>query len=114
MGYYRDNPKWHMYNRPEYPSHKQLIDARHDHLIAKHPNFRIIRAHFGNFEFDVNEVTAHEQIPNFAVDMSARLIDLAIQPSDKVRRFFLHYADRILFGTDVVISKRPSAMTPSG
>lgn len=113
MGYYRDNPEWHMYNRPEYPSHKQLIDAR-DHLIAKHPNLRVVGAHLGSLEFDVNEVAARlDKFPNFAVDISARLIDLAIQPSAKVRDFFLRYADRILFGTDVVMRQRPSAMSPT-
>jgi hypothetical protein len=66
----------------------------------------------GSLEFDVDEVVARlVKFPNFAVDISARLIDLAIQPTAKVRDFFLNYSDRILFGTDVVMRKRPSAMT---
>lgn len=112
LGYYRDHPEWHMYNHPEYPSHIQLINAR-DHLVAKHPNLRVVGAHLGSLEYDVDEVAARlDKFPNFAVDISARLVDLAIQPSDKVRNFFLRYADRILFGTDVVMRERPSAMSP--
>jgi hypothetical protein len=112
MGYYRDNPQWHMYNHPEYPSHTQLMDAR-DHLVAKHPRLRVVGAHLGSLEFDVDEVAARlDKYPNFAVDISARLIDLALQPTGKVRNFFLRYADRILFGTDVVMRQRPSTMPP--
>lgn len=110
MNYYRNNPEWHMYNRPEYPSHGELIAAR-DNLLAKHPNLRVIGAHLGSLEFDVDEVAARlDKYPNFAVDISARLIDLAIQPTAMVRDFFLRYADRVLFGTDVVMRERPSAM----
>jgi predicted TIM-barrel fold metal-dependent hydrolase len=111
MRYYRDNPEWHMYNRPEYPSHAQLIAAR-DNLVAKHPRLRVVGAHLGSLEFDVDEVAARlQKFPNFAVDISARLIDLAIQPSAKVRDFFLRHPDRLLFGTDVVMRERPSAMS---
>jgi len=110
MNYYRNNPEWHMYNRPEYPSHSELIAAR-DNLVAKHPSLNVIGAHLGSLEFDVDEVAARlDKFPNFAVDMSARIIDLAIQPTDKVRNFFLRYADRVLFGTDVVMRERPSSM----
>jgi predicted TIM-barrel fold metal-dependent hydrolase len=44
------------------------------------------------------------------VDISARLLDIAIQDSDKVRQFFIDYADRILFGTDVVMRTPLSSM----
>lgn len=112
VGYYRDNPEWHMYNRPEYPSHTQLINAR-DNILAKHPRLRLVGAHLGSLEYDVDEVAARfDKYPNFAVDISARLVDLVVQPTSKVRDFFARYPDRILFGTDVVMRKRPSAMSP--
>lgn len=112
MGYFRDNPEWHMYNHPEYPSHTELMEAR-DNLLARHPRLRVIGAHLASLEYDVDEVAARlDKYPNFAVDISARLVDLANQPSEKVRKFFLRYPDRILFGTDVVMKIRPSAMSP--
>ena len=112
MGYFRDNPQWHMFNYPDRPSHTQLMAAR-DNVLAKHPRLRMIGAHLGSLEYDVDEVAARlDQYPNFAVDISARLVDLAVQPSEKVRAFFLKYADRILYGTDVVMRQRPSTMQP--
>ncbi len=110
-GYYSQNPEWHMFNKPDFPSHTQLIAAR-DNVLAKHPTLRFIGAHLGSLEYDVDEVAARlERYPNFAVDISARLGDLVVQDSAKVRRFFLDYPDRILFGTDVVMRQPPSAMS---
>lgn len=109
-GYYSRNPEWHMFNKPDYPSHATLMAAR-DNVLAKHPRLRMIGAHLGSLEYDVAEVaTRLDRYPNFAVDISARLSDLAIQDSAKVREFFIKYQDRILFGTDVVMRQAPSTL----
>jgi hypothetical protein len=101
-GYYSSHPEWHLYGKPGYPSHRELMDAR-DRVLAKHPRLRAVGAHLGSLEYDVAEVARRlERYPNFAVDTSARLADLACQDGDIVRQFFLHYQDRILFGTDLV------------
>jgi len=34
-GYYSRNPEWHMYTRPDYPSHGELMAAR-DRVLAQH------------------------------------------------------------------------------
>lgn len=108
-GYYSRNPEWHMYNRPEYPSHERLMTAR-DHMIEKHPDLRIVGAHMGSLEYDMDEVAARlKRYPNFAVDVSARAGDLARLDSSKVRSLFLEFPDRILFGTDVVMREDLSA-----
>ena len=110
-GYYSHNPEWHMFNRPDYPSHAELIAAR-DRMVAAHPGLRVVGAHLASLEHDVDEVAARlDRYPNLAVDISARLGDLATQDSSKVRQFFLDYQDRILFGTDVVMRMRPSSMS---
>jgi len=109
-GYYSRNPQWHMVNRPDYPSHAHLIAAR-DRLVAAHPGLRIVGAHLASLEHDVREVAVRlDRYPNLAVDISARLGDLASQDSATVREFFIAYQDRILFGTDVVMRIPPSAM----
>ena len=109
-GYYSKNPQWHMYGRASFPSHEQLMAAR-DHVLEKHPKLRMIGAHLGSLEWDVDVVAGRlDRYPNFAVDISARLTDLVIQDSAKVREFFLKYQDRILFGTDVVMRQKPSTM----
>lgn len=110
--YYHQNPQWHMFNRPDMPSHATLIAAR-DHVMEKHPSLRVVGAHLGSLEYDVDEVAARlNQYPNFAVDISARLGDLARQPTAKVAAFFDRYQDRILFGTDVVMRTPPSTLPP--
>lgn len=110
--YYSQNPQWHMYNRPDVPSHATLIAAR-DRVLEKHPSLRVVGAHLGSLEHDVGEVAARlDRYPNFAVDISARLGNLARQPSDKVRDFFERYQDRILFGTDVVMRTAPADLPP--
>jgi predicted TIM-barrel fold metal-dependent hydrolase len=44
-----------------------------------------------------------DRFPNLMVDMSARVAELGRQPYS-ARRFFVQYADRILFGTDLLPS----------
>jgi predicted TIM-barrel fold metal-dependent hydrolase len=100
-GYYSKHPEWHLYGRTDMPSHQQLIDAR-DAVVARHPSLRVVGAHLGSLEHDVDEVARRfDRSPNFAVDMSARLFDLAVQDPAKVRAFFLQYQDRVLFGADM-------------
>ena len=109
-GYYSAHPEWHMYGRAGYPSHRELIDAR-DRVLAKHPRLRVVGAHLGSLEYDVKEVAARlDRYPNFAVDTSARTKDLVYQDQEAVRAFFKAYADRILFGTDIVIRDSHQAM----
>lgn len=103
-GYYSQNPQWHMYGRNDMPSHQDLIDAR-DRMVAGHPGLRVIGAHMASLEYDVNAVAQRlDEFPNFAVDTSARLLDLALQDTASVRAFVERYRDRILFGTDIVDS----------
>ena len=99
-GYYSRNPRWHMFGKPEFPSHARLMDAR-DHILAKHPDLVVIGAHIGSMEYDVDEAAKRlDKYPNFHVEVSARTRDLTRQPSRKVRAFFLKYQDRILYGVD--------------
>lgn len=105
-GYYKNNPKWHLYGKPGYPSHQDIIDAR-DRVVERHPDLRFVGAHLGSLEHDVAEVARRlERYPNFAVDTSARSRDLAAQDPAVVRKFFQDFPDRILFGTDYVV-RRP-------
>lgn len=99
-GYYSNNPQWHLYGKPEYPSHDDIIAAR-DRIMEKHPTLVVLGAHLGSLEHDVDEVARRlDRYPNFYVEVSARTRDLVFQPSDKVRQFFIAYQDRILYGVD--------------
>jgi predicted TIM-barrel fold metal-dependent hydrolase len=109
-GYYSQHPEWYMGNKADYPSHAVLIAAR-DRVLARHPDLTVIGAHLGSLEYDVGELAARlDRYPNFAVDTSARLHDLLYQDRDAVRRFFIAYQDRLLFGTDVVVNEPVSAL----
>jgi predicted TIM-barrel fold metal-dependent hydrolase len=109
--YYSSNPEWHMHGRTDMPSHEEIM-ARRDHFLERHPRLRVIGAHLGSLEYDVAEVARRlDRYPNFAVDISARLDDLAYQDSALVRQFFLDYSDRVLFGTDMVRVQPQSQMT---
>jgi predicted TIM-barrel fold metal-dependent hydrolase len=105
-GYYRKHPEYHMYLHPDHPPYEAHLEAR-DNMLEKHPNLRVVGCHIGSMEHDVSMVAEwFERFPNFAVDLSARISSLKRQDSDKVREWFLAWADRILYGTDLVM--RPS------
>jgi predicted TIM-barrel fold metal-dependent hydrolase len=109
-GYYRQNPQWHMHGRSDFPAHADLI-ASWERLLHRHPDLRVVGAHLGSLEYDVAEVARRlDRFPNLAVDISARIGDLAFQDSEIVRQFFLAYADRVLFGTDLVYRRSQAAM----
>ncbi|MFZ1755082.1 MAG: amidohydrolase family protein [Caldilineaceae bacterium] len=112
-GYYSRNPQWHMYTRPDYPSHGELMAAR-NRVLAQHPSLRFVGAHLASLEYDVDVLAeTFDCYPNLAVDISARLFDLAVQDSAKVRAFLTKYQDRVLFGTDVVMRTPLSSLPPA-
>lgn len=99
-GYYKQNPEWHMHRHPEVPSWETIIAAR-DRMLAAHPDLKVIGAHLGSMEHDVDEVARRlDRYPNFAVDTAARMPDLMRQPREKVRRFLIRYQDRVIWATD--------------
>jgi predicted TIM-barrel fold metal-dependent hydrolase len=99
--YYKENPEWHMYLHPDHPRKETIIAAR-DHLLAENPKLRVVGAHLGSMETDVDEIAKRfDRYPNFAVDMAARMEYLMIQPREKVQAFLIKYQDRVLYATDL-------------
>jgi predicted TIM-barrel fold metal-dependent hydrolase len=96
-----------MYKHPEFPSYEAQIAAR-DHMLQRHPEIKFIGAHLGSLEWSVDELAKRlDQFPNMAVDMAARITHLQFQAAsnrDKVRDFIIRYQDRLLYGTDDVIT----------
>ena len=100
--YYKANPDWHMYLHPERPSKEAILAAR-DRMAKQHPKLRVIGAHLGSMEDDVDQIARRfDALPNFAVDTAARVPDLMLQPREKVRAFLIKYQDRVLYATDLV------------
>jgi predicted TIM-barrel fold metal-dependent hydrolase len=71
--------------------------------VKQHPKLRVIGAHLGSMEDDVDQIARRfDALPNFAVDTAARIPDLMLQPREKVRAFLIKYQDRVLYATDLV------------
>lgn len=99
--YYNEHPEWYMYRHPDHPSKEEILRAR-DHILAENPHLRVVGAHLGSMETDVDEIARHfDRYPNFAVDTAARVPYLMLGPRDKVRAFLIEYQDRVLYGTDL-------------
>ncbi len=94
------HPEWSFYGR-DFPSHQELIDAR-NRVIARHPQTTFLCAHMADIPEDLAKLGGYlDRYPNMFVEIAARVAELGRQPYT-ARRFFLKYADRILFGTDGV------------
>ena len=91
--YYKENPEYHMYLHPEFPSY-----------------------HLGSLEWNVDSLASRlDEFPNMAVDMAARITHLEYQTSlnwKKVHDFMIKYQDRLLYGTDLgaEVNSNPEAL----
>jgi predicted TIM-barrel fold metal-dependent hydrolase len=94
-----ENPDWSLFRREGIPTQAELLLQR-EHLLARHPKTHFIGAHMGSTADDLSCV-AHllDTYPNYYVDMSSVVSELGRQPFT-TREFFIHYQDRILFGSD--------------
>ena len=101
--YYQQHPEEYAYAHPEWPSKAAILAAR-DHFLAENPKLRVVGAHLGSMETNVDDIARRfDRYPNFAVDTAARIVYLMMQPRDKVRAFLIKYQDRVLYGTDLVV-----------
>jgi predicted TIM-barrel fold metal-dependent hydrolase len=111
--YFKANPEYYPYLHPEMPRWDTVIAAR-NRWLARNPDLTVIGAHFGSMADDLDGLSrCLDSFPNFNVDVSARLADIERLPAERVRRFFLAYPDRILFGTDRSTSAPEAAVDPA-
>jgi predicted TIM-barrel fold metal-dependent hydrolase len=104
--YYKEHPGEYAYAHPEWPSKKAILAAR-DNVLRTNPKLRVVGAHLGSMETNVDDIARRfELYPSFAVDMAARIPYFMLQPRDKVRAFLLKYQDRVLYATDLVVFPR--------
>ena len=106
------DPQEYAYKHPEWPSKEAILAAR-DHLLQLHPNLKVVGAHLGSMEVDVDQIAQRfDKYPNFAVDTAARVNYLMLQKPEKVRAFLIKYQDRVVYGTDNVLypPTRPRAV----
>jgi predicted TIM-barrel fold metal-dependent hydrolase len=93
------HPDWR-FTSPPFPPFLSIMDGL-ARLVERHPQTTFIAAHVGCYAENLTWVgELLDRCPNFHVDLAARLGELGRQPYS-ARRFFLQYADRILFGIDL-------------
>jgi predicted TIM-barrel fold metal-dependent hydrolase len=93
------HPDWSFYGSAF--SREELLVQR-NRVFARHPKTTFVAAHMGEQPEDLASLAATlEAHPNVQLDMSARVAELGRQPFT-ARRFFLRFADRILFGADLL------------
>ena len=101
--YFTEHPQYHMFGRKEWPSYEEQIAAR-DRMLDKHRGLKFVGVHLASLEWDVGRIAEFlRRYPNASVDLAARLSHLQLQASrdhDNVRRFFIEFQDRILYGSD--------------
>jgi len=93
------HPEWSFYGSPF--SKDELLQQR-DAIFRRHPKTTFVCAHVAEKAENLAYVSRLlDDNPNVYVDLGARLAELGRQPYT-ARQFFINYADRILFGTDLV------------
>jgi predicted TIM-barrel fold metal-dependent hydrolase len=102
--YFSEHPQYHMARHPEWPSYEQQIAAR-NRMLEKHPDLVFVGVHLASLEWDVDRIAEFlRRFPNASVDLAARLSHLelqAVRDRERVRRFFVEFQDRILYGSDL-------------
>ena len=102
--YFKAHPQYHMALHPEMPSWEAQMAAR-DRMVAAHPGLRFIGVHLASLERDVDELAAFlDRFPTAVVDVAARVGQLQYQSQkdrERVRRFFIKYQDRLMYGSDI-------------
>ncbi|WP_457443638.1 amidohydrolase family protein [Roseateles sp. P5_E4] len=102
--YFKAHPQYHMALRPEMPSWEAQMAAR-DRMVAAHPGLRFVGVHLASLERNVDELAAFlDRFPNAVVDVAARIGQLQYQSQkdrERVRRFFIKYQDRVMYGSDM-------------
>ena len=92
------HPDWSFFG-PRFPSWQAVIDQR-NRMIAAHPQTTFVVAHLAESGNDLAQLGRWlDAMPNMNVDLSGRENEIGRQPI-AARKFFIKYADRVLFGTD--------------
>jgi predicted TIM-barrel fold metal-dependent hydrolase len=83
---------------------KEQLYAEVDEVLARHPSLHIVFAHFYFLSADLDRASRFfDAHPNVHFDLTPgieMLYNMSLDP-DATREFFLKYAERIVYGTDI-------------
>jgi predicted TIM-barrel fold metal-dependent hydrolase len=100
-----------MYGKRDAPSKASILLAR-DHLLEQNPELRVVGAHLGSMEKNLDQLGQHlDRYPNFAVDLAARMPYFVMQPRDTMIAFITRHQDRIIYATDDELPASANAAT---
>lgn len=103
------HPGWALHGEPV-PSFDEILDQL-ERRIARHPGTRFISVHFGNCAEDPDRVARMlRKYPNMYIDTAARIPEIGRHPAERMRRFFIEFQDRILYGSDLGIGPEPTPL----
>jgi predicted TIM-barrel fold metal-dependent hydrolase len=103
-GFYSTHPEWHMYGKADAPAKEDILQAR-DRIVARYPKLRVVGCHLGSNEDNLPALAARlDRLPNFAVDLAARIRYFAAGDRESAREFLTKYQDRITYGTDFTLA----------
>ncbi|MFA6033560.1 MAG: amidohydrolase family protein [Myxococcota bacterium] len=98
------HPDW-SFSDPPYPKFAELL-AGLESIVARHPGTTFIGVHFGNYAENPQFVGRMlDSCPNYFIDTAARVPEFGRHNARAMRDFFIKYQDRIVFGTDIGISR---------
>lgn len=96
-------PDWSFYGK-DFPSYETLMRQR-DQVVAKHPKTIFLGIHLASYPENLDDAAKLlDRCPNIYMDIAARVPEIGRHPVDKARAFFIKYQDRILFGTDLIVT----------
>ena len=97
-----EHPDW-AFGGGKYPSREEIL-RQLETVVGKHPQVTFVGVHFGNDPEDVDHIAdLFRRHPNYNADIAARIPEIGRQPPDKLRRLFIEFQDRILFGSDFMV-----------
>lgn len=105
----RAHPRW-SFADPMYPRWTEIL-TEFETRVLRHPRTTFIGAHFGNAAEDPDRVERLlERAANYYIDTSARVPEFGRHDPARMRRFFVRWQDRVLFGTDLGVGAAPEQL----
>lgn len=109
----RVHPGWSFYGEGPggvpWPRWETLLDQL-EARIARHPGTTFVGAHLGNAAEEPERVARMlSSYANYYVDTAARVPEFGRHAAEGMRRFFVQFQDRVLFGSDLGVG--PDGLT---
>ena len=96
----KDHPRWWFGDTNKFLPWKEMLESL-NRVIERHPKTTFVCVHFANNAEELDWVERSlSRHPNMMADLAARIPEIGRHSPAQVRRLFVKFQDRILFGTD--------------